>query len=341
MSTPGKISRLPQPIQQELNRRLQNGQSSTLILDWLNTQREVSAILAAEFDGVPVSRQNLSDWRSTGLLRWQTRQAALTDVLELEADAADLDAATSGRLADRLATILAGRYARLLKQWDGEVTEDFSKKLRTLRSLVQDVSHLRRWDHSAARVVLEQARHDAHQELENEALFEKFEQWAQMLGVQEYLRNRYETPEEKERAKRDLLKIPPPSEVEPSQDPGVGTACPHLPPPSTAHSDPEFCAQSPELKAQNLGLSGIPRQASSNPNPESDSIPKPLNSLANPLPTPPVASSFVKPAHPGTPPPPRGGDSLSPQPPFHRHARPAPDFPEEDTPSQGQQRNIR
>ena len=61
-------------------------------------------------------------------------------------------------LSDQLATVLAARYASLLQNWNGEVTEEFSQKLRTLRSLCQDVAVLRRGDHAAARLALDRER---------------------------------------------------------------------------------------------------------------------------------------------------------------------------------------
>ena len=209
MTSPSKIGRLPRALQKELNRRLLRGDSSTPILEWLNPLPEVQAIMQAEFGGAPINKQNLCDWRATGLVKWETRQEALTEILDFDGDAGELDTATSGRLAERLATNLAGRYARLLHHWDGEVTDEFTQKILGLRSLAQDVSHLRRWDHSAARVRLEQARIESSQEPDNEALFMKFEEWALNIGVQEYLTAYYESERDRDQARRKLLHLPP------------------------------------------------------------------------------------------------------------------------------------
>ena len=56
----GKIARLPGEIREEINTRLYDGKSGPDILAWLNELQPVKEILAAQFDGVPVSHQNLS-----------------------------------------------------------------------------------------------------------------------------------------------------------------------------------------------------------------------------------------------------------------------------------------
>jgi len=59
----GKIARCPWGVRNELNRRLQSGELGESILEWLNGLPEVKEILDAHFAGVPLSKQNLSEWR--------------------------------------------------------------------------------------------------------------------------------------------------------------------------------------------------------------------------------------------------------------------------------------
>ena len=47
----GKIARLPKPLREELNRRLDNGEPARRLLPWLNSLPAVRALLAAEFGG--------------------------------------------------------------------------------------------------------------------------------------------------------------------------------------------------------------------------------------------------------------------------------------------------
>ena len=89
-----KISRCPRPIREELNRRLDQDKPSRVTLKWLNSLPEVQAILQAECQAKPIKRQNLSDWRQTGLLNWHLAQTALEltdDSLPEDLDPASLE----------------------------------------------------------------------------------------------------------------------------------------------------------------------------------------------------------------------------------------------------------
>ena len=55
MTRKGKIARLPLSIREQINRRLQNGDESKQIAEWLNVLPEVIAVLAAEFDAQPIN----------------------------------------------------------------------------------------------------------------------------------------------------------------------------------------------------------------------------------------------------------------------------------------------
>src|ERR1041385_3310012 len=77
MTRPSKIGRLPSAIREQLNQRLDNHEQNKRLVQWLNSLTEAKAILDAEFEGQPISAQNLSDWKKVGFRAWQTRQAAL------------------------------------------------------------------------------------------------------------------------------------------------------------------------------------------------------------------------------------------------------------------------
>ena len=55
MTRRGKIARLPQPIREQINRRLQNGEEGIQIIQWLNALPEVIAQMISEFGGQPVN----------------------------------------------------------------------------------------------------------------------------------------------------------------------------------------------------------------------------------------------------------------------------------------------
>ena len=172
MTRNGKIARLPRELRDQLNRRFDNGETGVRLAEWLNGLPEVQKVLQADFGGRRISEQNLSEWKSGGYRDWLTRQEALSQARDLAADSNELAEATEGRLTDHLATVLAARYAVALAGWNGEVTEEFGGKLRTLRSLCQDIVELRRGDHSGARLNMERERLEGAREKTEEEVVE-------------------------------------------------------------------------------------------------------------------------------------------------------------------------
>ena len=136
MTRKGKIARLPQPIREQINRRLQNGEEGKQIAEWLNTLPEVDRLMAAEFDGQPINETNLSNWKLGGYRDWEAQQEALEAVRRFGADAAELGQAAGGQLADQLALCLTARIAVALRQPpSGE--DDPAGQLQRLRRVVR------------------------------------------------------------------------------------------------------------------------------------------------------------------------------------------------------------
>src|SRR5438128_22041 len=107
MTRNGKIARLPREVRDLLNRRLQDGEPGTKLVDWLNDQTDVQAVLAAEFEGRAISEQNLSEWKAGGYRDWLAQQEALEMIGRLSADTAELKEASRELLTDKLAVWLA------------------------------------------------------------------------------------------------------------------------------------------------------------------------------------------------------------------------------------------
>ena len=70
MQRKGKIARLPLALRTELNQRLDNNEDGANLLNWLNALPGVPAMLARDFAGEPISKQNL--YESPG---WLSRMA--------------------------------------------------------------------------------------------------------------------------------------------------------------------------------------------------------------------------------------------------------------------------
>jgi len=143
----GKIARLPQPIREQINHRLENGQEGKQIAEWLNTLPEVISLLEAEFDGQPVSEANLSNWRLGGYLDWEAQQAALESALLFQAEAAQISQAGGPQLADQLALCLTARFAAALRHTSADGA-DPAHALEQLRALRRDLVALRKGDHN-------------------------------------------------------------------------------------------------------------------------------------------------------------------------------------------------
>jgi len=208
MSRNGKVARLPRDIRDQFNRRMQEGEPGEPLLSWLNALPEVQAVLAGQFGGAAINKQNLSEWRSGGFAEWQARRETLADARELAADAAELECATVGRLTDHLATLLAARYASLISRWDGQPTDELRQTLKVLRGLSQDIVALRRGDHSAARLQLEQDWLEEEREKTQEEMVGYFEEWAKKPEVQDLLCQTWDTPQAREQRKRQLFGLP-------------------------------------------------------------------------------------------------------------------------------------
>src|SRR5262245_28936377 len=95
-----KIGQCPRHIREELNCRMDQAQSGKRILQWLNSLPEVKAILAEKFEGKPVNKQNLSDWKQTGFRNWQLLRSALNFSQETLPD--DLDQTMLEKMSAKL-----------------------------------------------------------------------------------------------------------------------------------------------------------------------------------------------------------------------------------------------
>lgn len=225
MTRTGKIARLPRELREQLNRRLQDGQPGTQLVLWLNSLPEAQAVLVREFRGRAISEQNLSEWKQGGYGDWLARQDALAQVRELAADAGELAGATDGALVEHLAIVLAARYAAALTDWRGEPTAESRRKLRSLRGLCQDIVELRRGDHSAARLKIEQERLGRERDQTEAELVEHFKRWARNPKVRDWICCDSLHPEQREQRLREVFGLSPDGTANPaaqSQTPTTG-----------------------------------------------------------------------------------------------------------------------
>jgi hypothetical protein len=159
----GKIARLPMHIREQLNRRLQDGELGTRLVDWLNGLPEVREILKDQFGGRPVSGQNLSEWKQGGYQDWLRHQQVSAFVKrvrgesdQLKDDSCDLFYEYVD-IAERLAVVLSAELGlvadALLKK-----TDDPQEQWRLLKEVLPELSRLRRHNHRATRLKWDKER---------------------------------------------------------------------------------------------------------------------------------------------------------------------------------------
>jgi hypothetical protein len=145
----GKIARLPHDVREELNLRLERSERSPQLLAWLNALPAVREFVRGEFNGEPVSKHNLSQWRRGGFQDWLIRRDFFAEARRADAFVAERQQAGEKALADQAATVLAAQYAGLLGRWDGKCTTEFEARARVLNGLCRGVTKLQREAHKA------------------------------------------------------------------------------------------------------------------------------------------------------------------------------------------------
>ena len=115
----GKIARLPKPIREELNRRLDQGTPGGPLLQWLNSLPEVQVVLAADFGGRPINKQSLSQWRHGGYAEWLRLRETRTLAGQILAEARELQPAGRPPLTDQLSTWVLIRYLMVVRNSSG------------------------------------------------------------------------------------------------------------------------------------------------------------------------------------------------------------------------------
>jgi len=184
MTRSSKISRLPRLIREQVNQRLDNGEQNKRIILWLNALPQVQEVLAAEFGGVPISSQNMSDWKKHGFRNWQIQQAALAFSNDTLPD--DLDPAALERMSAKLIRFLQIRYAALAGSLPVP-QEDPEGELVRLAGLCTNLTALRRGDLSAQRLTLEHQRFILEKSRTEQEDEKRFWIWTQRPDVQEKL----------------------------------------------------------------------------------------------------------------------------------------------------------
>ncbi len=151
MTRNGKIARLPQKVQEELNRRLDDHEPGKRLVVWLNSLLEVQAVIIAEFGGRPIREQNLSEWKKGGYGDWERRQERRELFRQLQSEAGDLGAVMDDETFNRqLSVVLKADVALAAREVVAQST-NLRERVECLGMLTGKFAQLRREESNAAR----------------------------------------------------------------------------------------------------------------------------------------------------------------------------------------------
>jgi len=152
----GKIANLPAETRDELNYRIAQGDEGIELVEWLNAKPEVAEVVNKLFDGVPISEQNLSEWRKRGYQKWL---AYHNIVDESNAVSGNTDGiAATGIDCDKLFLTLTGAYAEAIQRWMITPCDQMNHKLGVYKNITNGVIAMRRAELLKVRLEIDRER---------------------------------------------------------------------------------------------------------------------------------------------------------------------------------------
>ena len=288
----GKIAHLPRDLRDRVCQCIYENASLTQLAKELNEIPQVQSMLAARFEAVPISQQNLSEWKAGGYRDWLLKRQLLDHQAETVADAQEL-AQTAEGLADHLFGMLTLDYAQIMmnRQKDDEAT--FEKKRAALSILSQDIVRLRRCSIQARRIDLQESRFESDQEKTREQVIHHFAQWARHPDIRKIF---FLEPQNRDRQMRELFSLPPTKEdlallkelgINPNSTPPAGPQTSHKPPQTENNQPPTDPVNPPKsnhpsaapaaarCSVRPLAESGEGAVPNSKLNPQNSTLPQP------------------------------------------------------------------
>jgi hypothetical protein len=152
MTRNGKIARLPLDLREELNRRLLDGEPATKLAPWLNELPRVQKMLAEEFHGKPITKDNISAWKNGGFLEWKRERQVQDSVATVLGHSPAMVAAVQSGLADQMAVLLGAHMLVELKRLP--LTTGSDEKAKLWRELRISVNTMKRYELASQRLKL-------------------------------------------------------------------------------------------------------------------------------------------------------------------------------------------
>jgi len=173
-----RVAALPPAVREDLNRRLHEGASDTEVLDWLDRLPKKPSARSPKPERARVEAEEVRAWRETGYRDWLAQREALDQARHLAAEVAELKQAVEEPMTENLARWLAAQYV-VVSRAAARLAGSNPVDLKTLRVLCADVVALRRGDHYAERLRLDQERLELERQQSQRRLEELFWAWAQ------------------------------------------------------------------------------------------------------------------------------------------------------------------
>ena len=151
----GKIARLPKIIRDQVNQKIEDCIPARDVLIWLNNLPEVQKILAEQFGGRAISKQNISEWRHGGYRDWACSREGRQQWWELMETAQkmtrDRDLKDGRDVTRYLGTFLIVELAQALD--DLHDTTDSAERRKLMRTISLALSRLQT-DNSREKLLL-------------------------------------------------------------------------------------------------------------------------------------------------------------------------------------------
>jgi hypothetical protein len=176
MSNPGKIGRLPWPLKRELHNQLRDAVPGPVVLLWLNGQEPVQRLLREQWQGRPITPQNLSDYRgSADFKKWLSAQEGLEACQEKSKFVLGLAAEAGMDLMDSADALVVSRLLEDLEMAQGK---DAVELMRTLGSFRQGGTARQLLDVRRAELAIAEKRVDLDRDKMEKQTVAKFLLWA-------------------------------------------------------------------------------------------------------------------------------------------------------------------
>jgi hypothetical protein len=187
MARQGKIAKLPFRLRKQVCERLHDGQLSPEILSWLNAQPEAIAVWQRDFEGVPCSPQNLSEWRLGGYKDYLRDREEIDNIKALTDFAMEVAQSAGADLADGATAIVCGQIVKSFQSIASEGQIPLDKAAKAVAALRMSGVAKGNLELSKDKHKLSEKRHDLDREKFERGVCEAVLKAAKLPEVQQIL----------------------------------------------------------------------------------------------------------------------------------------------------------